>query len=135
MLGHHAILIRCGVVAVAGLLSRTNVCDDYAALEACVVRNLTERLFHGAKNDFDTRACIACLLGGELLNLIAYVEQSDSAAGNDALFDGRTRCCESVLNTHFDFFHLDLCCGADSYDGYAACELCETLLELFAVIF
>src|SRR5207249_2451439 len=60
-------------------------------------------------------------------------QQRDTAAGDDALLEGRPRRLERVLDAVFLLLHLRLCCGADLDDRDAAGELREPLLELLAI--
>ncbi len=61
------------------------------------------------------------------------VDERDAAAGDDALFDGRARGAEGVLDAVLLLLELDFGGGADLDDGDAAGELAEALLQLLAV--
>ena len=61
-------------------------------------------------------------------------KERDAAAGDDALFDGRARRVQRVLDAGLLLLHLGLGRRADLDDGDAAGELREPLLELLAVV-
>ena len=70
----------------------------------------------------------------ELVERRLRAEQRDAAAGDDALFDGRARRVQRVLDAGLLLLHLDLGRRADLDDRDAADELGEALLELLAVV-
>ena len=61
-------------------------------------------------------------------------QQRDTAAGDDALFDGRLGGVHGVLDAGLLLLHLGLGRGTDVDDGDTADELREALLELLAVV-
>ena len=61
-------------------------------------------------------------------------QQRDAAAGHDALFDGRARRVQRILDARLLLLHLGLGGRADLDDGDAADQLRESLLELLAVV-
>ena len=54
--------------------------------------------------------------------------------GTMPFFDGRTRGVQGVVHTVLLFLHLHFGGSAHVEHGHAACQLGETLLELFAVV-
>ena len=120
------------IIAVAGR-SLLNVLADYAAVKACVVSDLADRFLESSKNDLNTCSDVALCLVKELGNCRDSVDESRTAACDDTLFNCSLCSSKSILDTELLLFHLCLCCSADLDYGYAACELCKTLLELFAV--
>src|SRR5207237_4466769 len=61
-------------------------------------------------------------------------DERDAAAGDDALFDGRTRRVQRVFDASLLLLHLGLGRSADLDDRDAADELREALLELLAIV-
>src|SRR4029079_17923798 len=61
-------------------------------------------------------------------------DQRDAAARNDALFDGRARGVQRVLDAGLLLFHLRLGRGADLHHRHAAHQLRQPLLQLLAVV-
>ena len=77
------------------------------------------------------------LVAGQLELLeggLAGLEQGDATTGDDALFDGRLRVANGVLDAVLALLELDLGGRARLDDGDAAGELGEALLELLAVV-
>ena len=62
------------------------------------------------------------------------VDQRHTAAGDDALFDGRARGAQGVLDAVLLFLQLGLGGCADADDGHAAGQLGQPLLQLLAVV-
>ena len=85
-----------------------------------------------AADDLDAEALLVGHL--EALERLLRADQRDAAAGDDALFDGRARRVERVLDARLLLLHLGLGRRADLDDRDAADELREALLELLAVV-
>src|SRR6185436_19463820 len=65
---------------------------------------------------------------------LARTDERHAAAGDDALFDRRTRRVERVFDARLLLLHLGLGRSADLDDRDAADELREALLELLAIV-
>src|SRR5207302_10178684 len=89
------------------------------------------RLFERAPQDRGAGALVAFEL--DLIERRQRVDERDAAAGDDALFDGRARRGECILDAMLLLLQLNLRRGADLDDGDAACHLAEALLELLSV--
>ena len=70
----------------------------------------------------------------ELVESFLGTKQSDTAAGDDALFDGRLGGVHRILDPVFAFFHFDLGRPADPNDRNTAGELGKTLLKLLTIV-
>ena len=69
----------------------------------------------------------------ELVERALGADQRDAAAGDDALFDGRTRRRDGVLDAVLLLLQLDLGGRADLDDRHAAGQLGQPLLQLLVV--
>ena len=83
--------------------------------------------------DHDAGALVAGEGRGELVEDGLAADEGDTAAGDDALFDGRAGGGQGVFDAQLLLLELDLGGGADLEDGDAAGELGQALLELLAV--
>src|SRR5215217_3886636 len=120
------------VEANAGGLGATHLVDHDRALEAGVLRDLTERLLERAEHDAGARLLVVVGDGVDV-DGGARLEQRDAAARHDALLEGRAGGLQRVLDAVLLLLHLRLGGRADLHDGHAAGELGEALLELLAV--
>src|ERR1044072_4581952 len=126
------------VVAVGLLLGLAHLLDDDRALFAGVLHDLAERLFERAADDGHANllvgVALALLVGAELVERLRRTHQRDTAARDDALFDGRARGVHGVLDATLLLLQLGLGRRADADDRDAADELRQTLLQLLAVV-
>ena len=126
------VLAGCGVEAEA-TLAGTNLLDDDTALEAGVDRDLADRLLHGSTHN-GTPGLLVVGTAAHLLHRVLSTEQSDTAAGDNALFDGRTGRLNGVLDAVLLLLELDLGGRADLEHRDAARQLGQPLLQLLAVV-
>src|SRR5690606_5381432 len=129
---HVDVLARSGVEALSrGELG--NLRSHDARLEAGVEGDLLQRSLDTDANDLRTRRLVTVEL--ELVERSRRgLNQGDTTAGDDALFDGRLRVADGVLDAVLALLELDLGCSARLDDGDAAGELREALLELLTVV-
>ena len=126
-----AVLAGADVVAVrAGRL--LDVGDDERGLESGVVDELAERRLD--RTGDDVRADLLVTLEVEGLDGLLRTEIGDAAAGDDALFNGRTGGVQGVVDTVLLLLHRSFRRRANLDEGNAAGELGETLLKLLAII-
>ena len=60
--GHHAVFVKLGVVAVAGLLGALYVLNNHAAVYAGIDGNLTHGLFKSAEHDVHAGLVVLSLI-------------------------------------------------------------------------
>ena len=77
---------------------------------------------------------VAGVVGYDLLHALHRGQQGHAAAGHDALFNSRAGSSQRVFDAQLALLHFDF--GGRAYldDSYAAGQLGQTLLQLFAVI-
>src|SRR5207253_6455062 len=93
-----------------------------------------QRLFERAADDGGADLLVALETLDDVIDGLDAANQRHTAAGDDALFDGRAGCVHRVLDTGLLLLHLGLGSCTDLDDGNAADQLGETLLELLAVV-
>src|SRR4051794_21578923 len=121
-----------GRIEALALLGATDVVDDDRALEAGVLRDLTERLLERAEHDARTGLLVVDRDRVDVDGL-GRLEQRHAAARHDALLEGRAGGLQRVLDAVLLLLHLGLGGRADLHDGDTARELREALLELLAI--
>src|SRR6478735_1722164 len=126
-----AVLALECVVAVAGL-QRLDVLDNHFAVRAGVVGDLAGRGLEGLAHDVDADLGIAFEL--DLVEGRDGLQEGGAAAGDEALFDGRTGRRECILDAVLLLLELDLGGCADLDDGDATGQLGQALLELLTVV-
>src|SRR5690606_11530258 len=89
------------------------------------------RLFERAAEDVHAGGLVAFEL--HVIERRDDVQEGDTTAGHDALFDGRAGRAEGVLDAVLLLLELDFGGGADLDDGDGAGELAAALLGLLAV--
>src|SRR6185437_8765631 len=130
-LGDHVpIFVPLCVVALA-LAELLHFFDDDGAVFAGVDCDAAKRLFEGAAKDASPGGLIAFEL--DLVERGEGIDEGNTAAGDDAFFDGSAGGAEGVFDAVLLFLELDFGGGADLDDGDGASELAETLLGLFLV--
>src|SRR6185503_3252284 len=102
------------------------------AFHAAVLRDLTQRLLDRAADDVDAELLLRRDL--ELLERRQRADERHAAARDDALFDGRARRVQRVLDASLLLLHLGLGGRADLDDRDAADELRQPLLQLLAIV-
>ena len=126
------VLTGRGVEAEARL-QRAHLLDHDAALEAGVDGDLAQRRVERDLDDVRAGRLVAdevqLLEGGP-----AGLHQRDATAGDDALFDGRLRVANGVLDAVLALLQLDLGGRADLDHRDAAGQLGQPLLQLLAVV-
>src|SRR5664280_299431 len=131
-LDHVDVLAGGRIQAVPGL-EVAHLLDHDATFEAGVHRDLLERGLQRQPNDVRAGRLVP-----DELKLLERgdrgVQQGDATAGDDALFDGRLRVRNGVLDPVLLLLELDLGGRADLDDGHAAGQLGEPLLQLLAVV-
>src|SRR5664280_1795933 len=131
-LDHVDVLAGGRIQAVPGLEGGV-VVEKVRNLEAGVHRDLLERGLQRQPNDVRAGRLVP-----DELKLLERgdrgVQQGDATAGDDALFDGRLRVRNGVLDPVLLLLELDLGGRADLDDGHAAGQLGEPLLQFLAVV-
>src|SRR5664280_3121636 len=131
-LDHVDVLAGGRIQAVPGL-EVAHLLDHNATFEAGVHRDLLERGLQRQPNDVRAGRLVP-----DELKLLERgdrgVQQGDATAGDDALFDGRLRVRNGILDPVLLLLELDLGGRADLDDGHAAGQLGEPLLQLLAVV-
>ena len=120
------------VVAVVALLV-LHVVDDDAAFQACILDNLTQRLFDGALNDADTRGLVG-VLALQSFECADGADVSNTATGDDTFFDGCAGGAEGIVHAVLLLLHLGLGGSTDIEDCDTAAEFSQTLLQLLLVV-
>src|SRR4051794_35245039 len=121
-----------GRVQALALVGATDIVDHDRALEAGVLRDLTERLLERAQDDAGAGLLV---LDRERVEVdgLGRLQQRDAAARHDALLEGRAGGLQRVLDAVLLLLHLGLGGRADLDHGDAAGELGQPLLQLLAV--
>ena len=96
-------LIVC-IKAVANFVSIDDFVNDNAALEACVFRDLANRLFECFAHDCNACFLVACGGVNECCHCRNCIQASCAAACNDAFLNSCFCCCECVLDAEFFSF-------------------------------
>src|SRR5205085_8453147 len=132
------VLLGRGVEAVVLALLSANLLDDDRTLDSRVRGDLAQRLFESAAHDGDAdllvRVALAVFVRLELVERLRRAHQGDSAARNYTFLDRRARRVHRVLDAGLLLLQLGLGRRADAYDGDAADEFGESLLQLLSVV-
>ena len=97
--------------------------------------DLPHRLFERALHDVNADLDVTVTVPFANFSIASIARKKrHSAAGDDAVFDGRLRGMHRVFDAGLLFLHLGLGGRADLDDRDAADELREALLELLAVV-
>src|SRR6266571_1339579 len=126
-------LAGVGIEADRGLLLLLPLLHDDRTLVAGVDGDLANRLFEGAPHDVDPGLDVLVLLL-ELVQGRDGAHQSDTAAGDDALLDGRLGGVHGILDAGLLFLHFTLGRRPNLDDGDSADQLREPLLQLLAIV-
>src|SRR5262249_6553428 len=108
--------------------------DDDRALDAGVLAQRAQRLLERALDDVHANPLVTLELLEEPLERREAAQVGDAAARNDALFDGRARGLQRVLDASLPLLHLGLGRRADVDHRDTAGQLGEALLELLAIV-
>src|SRR6202012_4682758 len=125
------VLAGRGIEAPADL-ERAHLLDHDASFEAAVRGDLLDRRLEGELDD----ASASGLVAGELELVergLRRVQQRDATTRDDALFDGRLRVANGVLDAVLALLELTLGRGPDLDACTAAGQLGQPLLQLLAV--
>src|SRR5690606_21980001 len=120
-----------GVEAVAGR-RLLDPLDDDRAFEPRVGGDDPQRLAQGPTDDLDTDLLV--VLGFELVEGRAYLDQGGAAAGHDALFHRSPGRVDRVLDAVLLLLELRLGGSTHADDGHAAGQLGQPLLELLPIV-
>src|SRR5262245_27367138 len=131
-LDHVAILAGRGVEAVVALAAHDGI-QHHGRIGAGVADDLAQRLFDGSLQDVDADVLVL-VRAFEVRKALQRAQQRHAAARHYALFDGRARRVQRVLDASLLLLHLDLGRGTHLDDGDAAGELRHALLELLAIV-
>jgi hypothetical protein len=130
--GDEVFELACGDVVAFATFAVFDVFDDESAFDAGVRGERAEGSFDGAADDVCAGGFVTFEL--EAVEGLLSAEESGTAAGDDAFFDGSAGGVEGVFDAGLLFLHFGFGGGTDVDDGDAAGELGEALLEFFAVI-
>ena len=115
------------------VLAFHHLVDNDRAFQAGVLNDLAQGLFQGALDDGDTRGLVL-VVTLHLLDGLDGADETDTAAGDDTLFDGSAGGVQSVLDAVFLLLHLDLRGGTHVDDCHATGQLGQALLQFLAVV-
>src|SRR5258706_10723597 len=122
-----------GVEAERRIVALEQLAGYPGAVMAGILRDLTDRRVGRLADDIDA-AGLVVIRTLHALERLGGVEESGTAAGDDALFDSRAGRVESVVDAVLALLDLDFGRTADLDHGNAAGELGKALLELFLVV-
>src|ERR1051325_8583471 len=126
-------LALLGIVAVIGVLALEELADHDRAVSPGVLGNLPRRPLQSLADDVDADLLVR-VRRGQLVERLDRVEQRDATARNDALLDRCAGRMHRVIDAILALLHLDLGRTADPDYRNASSKLCESLLQLLAVI-
>src|SRR6185312_11936474 len=106
---------------------------DHRTVMTGILRDLADRRVERLADDIDA-AGLVVIRAGEAFERLGGIEQSGTATGDDALFDGCAGCVQRIVDAVLALLDLDLGRTTDLDHGNAAGELGETLLELLTVV-
>ena len=131
-LDHVTVLVVQGVVTVVDLLAL----DDAAGDDGSVLSSVFGNGANGHREHIEDQLGAVLFVAVELefLDHLVTPQQRDSAAGHDALVDGRTGGGQGVIDQVLAFLHGRLCGSPDVDLGHAAGELGQSLLQLLDVV-
>src|SRR5690606_24637496 len=98
-----------------------------------VLSDLANRCLDGLADDVDA-AGLVLIAAGNAGERAGGIEQSGTAAGDDAFFNGRTGRVQSVVNAILALLNLALGGAAALDHCNAAGQLGQTFLQLFTVV-
>src|SRR5579863_5993249 len=124
--------LTAGSVEAVVLLRLADVVDDDRALEAGVLRDLTERLLQRAEDDLRAGLLVGVADGLDVEGLLGD-QQSGATARDDALLEGGAGGLQRVLDAVLLLLHLGLGGSADLDHSDATRQLGEALLELLPI--
>ncbi len=131
--GLHQVLVLLGLSIEAGLVVELlDPLHDDRTFVARVGSDPPHRLFDRARDDVEADLLVAFEL--QAVEHLARAHQRNTAAGHDALFDGRLGRVHRVFDPRLLLLHLGLGGCTDLDDGHAADELREPLLQLLTVV-
>src|SRR5579864_2207435 len=126
------VLVGESVVAEVRVLRLQHLAQHHSAFFTGVLGGLAQRLLHRALHDVDADLLVAFEF--QLVEGHSRAGQRDSAARDDALFNGRAGCVHRVFYAGFLLFHFGFGRRANFNDGHAADQLRQPLLQLLAVV-
>ena len=132
MLNHIDILAGESVVADAVARLADLVHDD-GTLLARIHSDAVERSLQSLLDDLRAGLLVALKAVHQIGELVGSMDVGCAAARDDAFLDSRAGRVQSVLHAELLVFHFRLGRSANADNRNAACELCETLLQLLAV--
>src|SRR6267143_979579 len=115
------------------LLLLKDLADVHRAIFAGIDGDLAGRRGQRLTHDLDA-GLLVVVLGAQPLEMFRGTQQGDAAARHDAFFNRRTGRMHRVINAILALPHFDFGRAADADHRDAACELGQTLLQLFTVV-
>ena len=107
--------------------------DHDRAFHTGILNDLAKRRFQRLRHDVDTSLHVRVLRGDRFKRLLG-AEQCNTAARNDAFFNGSARGVQSVVNAVLAFLHFNFGGTTDADNGNTASQFGQTLLQLFTVV-
>src|SRR5216684_3046437 len=121
------------VEAIRILVLLEDLADDHRAVFAGIDGDLAGWMGQGLTDDLDA-GLLVVVLGAKPLEVLGGTEQGDAAARHDAFFNRRTGRMHRVIDAVLALLDFDFGRAADADHRDAACELGQTLLQLFPVV-
>src|SRR5215469_2327069 len=134
-----ALLHQVGILGILGveperiLVLLQDLTDDDRAILAGIDGDLARRSRQRLAHDVDAMLLVF-VLRAHALERLGGAQERNSAAGQDALFDGRAGRMHRVVDAILALLHLDFGGAADADHRDAARELGKPLLQLLAVV-
>ena len=103
---HIAVFARACIVAKASF-ALFYLINYHRAFLTSVFYDLTQRRFHGAQGNAYTHSLVV-IITLEISNFLKHSDQCNTTTSNNAFFNRRASCVQSIFNTSFLLFHFDL---------------------------
>src|SRR5690554_280361 len=129
---HIAVLFGTGVEA-EGAFTGTYLVDNHRAFATGVAHDLTQRRFHGTQCQLNADGLVM-VVTFQAFNLAQCTDQGNTTARYHAFFNGSAGCVQSIVNAGFLLFHFHFGGSTHLDHGHTACQLGNTLLQLFTII-
>ena len=114
-LEHVAIFLGLRVEAERVVRALADLAGNDGSVDTCVLCDLTQRSLQRAAHDGDTRVLIG-VLAGQALKRLGALDESDTAAHDNAFLNGRAGRVQRVVDAVLALLHLGLGHAADADD-------------------